>query len=286
MTLFTLLGAALCAMAVALLPHGRRPRMPGRAGPRSTIERPAVLRFRMLLHRSAVPVEFERVPVLWAAAIGFGAIAGFALAGIFGLVGGAIVAIAGPPAWIAGRGDRRRALVIASLPDLLELVARGLRGGSDLSRALRDAATAVGGAGVALGETLERVDAGARLGDALDHWAVALDHPDAAIVRSVVRLGDSTGAALGAALDRAAATLRERAALRDEIHALTAQTRASSMVVALAPLGFLAVVTSTDPRSSEVLFATSWGRLCLVAGLALDAAGILWMRHLTNGVDR
>lgn len=278
--------AVLLGAAAVVAPPRRSPRMvePRRGADR----RPGRVAERAaeVLDRAGIDVDVARVPRLWAAAIGLGAVVGFALGGATGVIGAVVVAVAGPPIWVATRGDRRRALLVASLPELLELVARGLRGGADLRTALDEAAGAVPGAGPTLRPALDRVAAGARLGDALDRWVVDIDHPDAAIVRAVVRLGDTTGAAMATALDRAAGTLRERAALRAEITALTSQTRASSMVVATAPLGFLLVIASTDPRSAEVLFTTGWGRLCLVVGLSLDAAGIAWMRRLTAGVGR
>ncbi len=272
-------------VVVAVAPPRRRARAFERGEPGVARQpRRAVVHVAEVLDRAGIDVEVARVPGLWSAALGLAAVVGFALGGGTGVVGAVLLAVVGPPAWVATRGDRRRALVISSLPELLELAARGLRGGADLRTALSESAGAVPGAGQTLRPALDRVAAGARLGEALDRWVVDIDHPDAAIVRAVVRMGDTTGAAMATALDRAAGTLRERAALRAEIAALTSQTRASSMVVASAPLGFLLVITSTDPRSAEVLFTTGWGRLCLVVGLGLDAAGIFWMRRLTTGV--
>jgi len=141
-------------------------------------------------------------------------------------------------------------------------------------------------AGRTLGSVLHRVAAGQRLGEALDRWVVDLGHRDASVVRAVIRLGDSTGGSMATALDRAAATIRERAALRSEVQALTSQSRTSAMVIALSPLGFLAVVAVADPKSSRVLFTTNFGRLSLVSGLLLDGLGLLWMSRLTAEVDR
>ena len=277
--------AILVGTAVAVAPQRSRPRAFERGQP-GAARRPrrAVVRLAEVLDRAGVDIEATRIPRLWSGAVGLAAVVGLALGGGTGVVGAVLLGVVGPPAWVATRGDRRRALVISSLPELLELVARGLRGGADLHTALSESAGAVPGAGHTLRPALDRVAAGARLGESLDRWVVDIGHPDAAIVRAVVRLGDTTGAAMATALDRAAGTLRERAALRAEIAALTSQTRASSMVVASAPLGFLLVIASTDPRSAEVLFATAWGRLCLVVGLSLDAVGIVWMRRLTARV--
>ncbi len=182
--------------------------------------------------------------------------------------------------------SRRHRLLIGALPEFVDLVARGLRGGANLHVALAEAAEGEGPASRSIREVLARVAGGERLGEGVDRWAAGLDHPDALMVRAVLRLGESTGGALALPLERAAATLRERAALSDEIRALTAQARASSMVVALAPLGFLGMVTLVDPGSATVLFTTPLGMVCLVVGLGLDAVGIAWMSRIAAAVEQ
>jgi tight adherence protein B len=167
-----------------------------------------------------------------------------------------------------------------SLPDLIELTARSRRAGQALLPSLVDASRAVPTAG--LGPALARVEAGAGLGPALDDWAGSIGHPDAYLVVAVLLLGDETGAAVAARLDRTAVTLRQRAALADEVRALTAQTRASATVVALAPIAFALVVAATDDRFIELTLGTGIGRLSLAAGLVLDAIGVWWMRRLTR----
>lgn len=191
---------------------------------------------------------------------------------------------AGPPAWLRRR--RRRAALIADLPDVIEVVARSLRGGRNLHSAI-DAAVAAGSpAGESLSAALRRTRDGATLADALRGWAAEIDHPDAVLLCSALELGGLTGAALASTLDRTAATLRERADLEREIAALTSQTRASALLLTLAPLGFLAILAALDPSTAAVLVTTAPGAAFLVAGLALDAAGFWWMQRIVAGVTR
>lgn len=216
-------------------------------------------------------------------AAGSAMISGFS--SLVAVVVGTAVGLAAPMAIGLVRRDRASMRVVASLPEMLELIARSLRGGADLHTALRDVSGGSNEAGRTLGSVLERIDAGERLGEAVDRWVIALGHQDAAIVRAVIRLGDTTGGSMANALNGAAATLRERSALRGEIRALTSQSRASAMVVALSPLAFLVVVAATDPRSSHVLFSTNLGRMCLIGGLILDGVGLFWMHRLTAAVS-
>jgi len=191
---------------------------------------------------------------------------------------------AGPWAWLQRR--RRQAELLQDLPDVIEIVARSLRSGQNLHGALEDGVAARSPAGVSLSAALRRTESGATLNEALRGWAAEIDHPDAALLSSVLELGHLTGAALATTLDRTAATLRERAELNREIAALTSQTRASALLLTLAPLGFLALLASLDPSSAAVLVSTVPGAACLTAGLLLDTAGFWWMQRIVAGVTR
>ena len=177
----------------------------------------------------------------------------------------------------AGRSDESGVVAQA-----LELAARALRSGASLLTALDAVAAELPEAG--LGEVARRVRGGFSLRAALDRWAGAAAPRQAGA--AVLVLGHASGAAMAASLDRAAASLRQRRALGDEIRALTAQTRASAMVVALAPAGFAAIVAGVDPDALSMLLTTAVGLVSLAAGRALEGLGSWWMRRLCRGVAR
>ncbi|MCH1435641.1 MAG: type II secretion system F family protein [Acidimicrobiales bacterium] len=179
-----------------------------------------------------------------------------------------------------GRWRQRR----AADPDValqLELFARELRGGASMASAT--VALAEAGDPGLLG-VRRRLDAGASLRDELDRWASAFPAEEALLVRAVLGLGASTGAALADALDRTAEVIRERRELASELNALTAQSRASALLVAAAPVAFLAVFGLTDPGSLGVLVTSPLGWVCLLAGIGLDGIGFWWMRRLVGTV--
>lgn len=183
---------------------------------------------------------------------------------------------------LAAVWDRRRVRP-ADLPLALELLARELRGGATLTMAM---SALPAGVDLGLREARQRIDAGATVADELDRWSENLSPGDAVLVRSVLRLGVSTGAALADALDRTAAVLRERRQLAEELRALSAQSRASATMIAAAPVGFVLVFAVADPAALSFLFASPLGLLCLGAGLVLDGLGFWWMRHLVSSVAR
>lgn len=195
--------------------------------------------------------------------------------------------VAGVRGAAAARSQQRRRLAaIAQLPEMLDVLARELRGGRNLHEAIRTASSMSSLRGLELDTLVSRFASGERLVEALDRWAGELNHPDGDLVRAVVSLGSVTGGALAGSMERAALTLRERAGLVDEVRVLTAQTRASAMVLFVAPIGFLVLLLMLDPASSAAVFTTATGQLCVVSGLLLDVAGFAWMRRLAGSVTR
>lgn len=194
-----------------------------------------------------------------------------------GLIGSGLPAVR--ERWERWRNGRSRD---AALPQALELTARSLRSGASVLTALDTVAAEMPETGWA--EVVGRVRGGSGLAEALDGWIG--DRSERQTAAALLVLGHRSGAAMAASLDRAAASLRQRSALGDEIRALTSQTRVSGMVVAAAPAGFAAVVAVADPGALAVLVATPVGLLSLAAGLVLEGVGVWWMGRLSRGVAR
>lgn len=184
--------------------------------------------------------------------------------------------------WTAAQRWRGRPDQADAIPQALELTARALRSGASVLTALDGVAAELPETG--LRAVVSRVRGGLSLADALDDWVA--DTPDRRTAAALLVLGHTSGAAMAASLDRAAASLRQRQALGDEIRALTSQTRTSGMVVAAAPAGFAVVVTLVDTGAMGGLLATPVGLASLVVGLALEGLGLWWMARLSRGVGR
>ena len=182
---------------------------------------------------------------------------------------------------VARRWGRRSGQSDA-IPQALELTARALRSGASVLTALDGVATELPETG--LRPVVSRVRGGLSLSEALDGWIAGA--PDRQTAAALLVLGHRSGAAMAASLDTAAASLRQRQALGEEIRALTSQTRASGMVVAAAPAGFAIVVTVVDQDALSALLSTPIGLLSLMLGLVLEGLGLWWMARLSRGVIR
>jgi tight adherence protein B len=224
--------------------------------------------------------------------VGVGVGAGLALAAlvsVMGPIGLALAAVAGAAAPAVLRQRRRaerRRLRRTQLPAALDRLATALRGGSSVPMALAEAGAAtpppLGPELLALGR---QANAGQAVADVLDGWSAQHDDAGTRLAATALTLATAVGGAPGHAVDGAAATLRERVDLADERRALASQARLSALVLAAAPVGFAALLGATDGRAASFLLRTPAGWLCLVLGLALDAAGVWWMTRLTRGTE-
>ncbi|HUP70575.1 MAG TPA: type II secretion system F family protein [Acidimicrobiales bacterium] len=232
---------------------------------------------------TGIAVDPGRAWSLWLVSLVMVLVAG-AAAGGPGAAAVGVGAVAGGPivAWrlLRRRGSDR---LEAALPGAVDAVARALRSGASLRLAIGEAAAATPGPlGAELASVARSIERGASVVAALEAWAALRPSPGVRLVVSALCLGAETGGPLARAVDGVAATLRQRLAARAEARALATQARASAAVLAGAPLAFTAVASLADARTSAFLFRTPAGLLCLAGGLALDAAGALWMARLTR----
>ena len=79
-----------------------------------------------------------------------------------------------------------------------------------------------------------------------------------------------------------AATIRERADIRADRRAQSAQARLSAQIMSALPIGFTGWAVATDSRTARFVFGTPFGLVCLGAGVGLDVLGWRWMRRIVG----
>lgn len=187
------------------------------------------------------------------------------------------------------RGPSYRARRAEGGPDAVarwcDDVARACRSGSALASAVRDVAVPD-----ELAEPLAEVhlalDRGAPLTAALD---AALrptrrgpSDPDLALAVTVLRACAEHGGPPSEPLDRAAATLRARAADLAERRTQSAQARLSAVVMTWLPVVMLTVLLASSPAVRAVAVQPV-GVGVIAAGAGLNVAGWRWMRRIVGG---
>jgi tight adherence protein B len=231
-------------------------------------------------------VDARRAWAGWLAGLGLLPLGGLATGGPGAALVGALVTVAAPVLGWRLLRHRADARVEAELPAAMDAIARGLRSGGSLRQALAEAAQASGRGTGALSDDLAAVsracDNGATVVAALEHWSARRPSPGVRLAVAALCLGAETGGAGARAVDGVAATLRGRLAGLAEARALATQARASAVVIAVAPVAFCALASATDDRTASFLLGSPAGLVMLCTGLALDAAGALWMARLTQ----
>lgn len=213
---------------------------------------------------------------------------------LLGMIALLVVALVSVPAVYSGHHlwRRRTAARFAlrrrqQIPDALERMAAALRTGCSLPQALEDAGrTTEPPFGTELAELARILAAGVPLVVVLDRWTTTYSDRSTRLAATALALATRVGAVPAQAIDGVSSTLRERAALAAERHAQATQARTSAIVLSVAPLGFMALLITTNNAAGEFLFTTPLGWVCLLAGISLDVLGAVWMTRLTKAADQ
>jgi tight adherence protein B len=230
---------------------------------------------------AAAELRLRPGPALWLWA------GGTALAGLSGLVFGAgwgavlgVVGLVGPPGVVFARRHRRDRRLADALPDALDRLAADLRSGGSLLAALGGVAAGPSPLAADMGRISDRVAAGTSLAGSLAAWPGDRPLPVVAAVAAALEVAATVGGRSAPALEGLAGGLRDQRDTTQEAAALSAQARVSALVVGLAPLGSVGLSLLADRRVPATLVESGPGRICLVAGLGMDALAFAWMRRV------
>jgi tight adherence protein B len=184
---------------------------------------------------------------------------------------------------VSHRIGRRRAAFSEQLPDVLQLIAGSLQSGFSLPQALdtvvrEDAQPAAAEFSRALAEA--RI--GADLEDALSRVAERMDSVDLRWTVMAIRIQRDVGGNLAEVLRTTVGTMRERAYIRRQVRALSAEGRLSAYIVVGLPVLVGAWFFYSSPAYMRPLYTTSAGVLMLGGAVAGVVLGSLWMRKLIN----
>ncbi len=210
-----------------------------------------------------------------------GALAGWAVARLPGLLIGAVAAVA--IVRVRNRRAHRVPPLVAQerFADAVGAMAASVRAGSSLAQAMRYAADeSAEPARAGLQQLVADLDVGVPLDDAVRRWARREHTADADLVAGALDLHRRTGGDLPGVLEQVCATIRDRVAVQREVRSLTAQARLSAWILGLLPIGFFAFLWLTARRDIEGALSTPAGVTCLLVGLVLEALAVLWIRTL------
>lgn len=159
-------------------------------------------------------------------------------------------------------------------------MARALRSGSSITTAFADSGRDHPAVASLVGPVIAQLGRGRSLVDALrGAHGGAVGATAGGLALTVTRTCAELGGPAARPLERLAATLRARDALRQEQMAHSAQAQMSARVMTLVPVGMLALLASTDPQVRAAVGSPA-GLAAVTVGAGLNLAGWWWMQHI------
>ena len=181
------------------------------------------------------------------------------------------------------RAVREEALVL-QLPEAIDMIVRALRVGQSVDGALKDIAQDLPAPlGPEIRKIYDEIAMGLSFTAALQHFAQRFQRlPDVHIFCNAFIVQRETGGNLTRILEGLSQTVRERFQLKRQVKALTAEGRASAVILALLPVAFAVITWFANPGYIQTLFVHPTGRALLLVAVLLQAAGFLVMRVLSR----
>jgi tight adherence protein B len=182
----------------------------------------------------------------------------------------AVIGYVLPALYLRNRRGRRLRMFEAGLPRAMELIANSMKAGQSVAQAL---SAVTENAGPPLSEEFglarREVELGASVDSALTNMVKRMGSTDLRLMVMVITIQHSVGGDLPAILTTLADTMRQRAEMREEVLAATAQSRASSLIITLLPVTAAVFLYFLVPDYFRPMFVNplGWVMLGIAAGL-------------------
>lgn len=199
-------------------------------------------------------------------------------------IGLTVAAGIGLPRWIMGfMRARRLKKFSAGFSDALDIIVRGVKSGLPLNECLkiiaREAPQPVSGEFAIL---VEGIAVGVDLDEGMRRMTRRMPAPELNFFSIVLVIQSKAGGNLSEALQNLSSVLRGRKMLKEKIGALSAEAKASAMIIGALPPLVCGIVSVMAPEYMVLMFTTSLGKMMLMGGLTWMGIGILMMRGMIN----
>ncbi len=178
---------------------------------------------------------------------------------------------------------RRQKAFTNQLGDMLTMVANALRAGFSFMQAFELIAREMDAPiGREVQKVINEVNIGVDLETALDNMQKRVNSPDFELVVTAVLIQRQVGGNLAQILDTISETINERIRMRREIMALTAQGRASGIILVSLPIVLGFILSTINPTYLQPLFTEPMGRMCMAGAICLEIIGYLVIQKIVN----
>jgi tight adherence protein B len=178
---------------------------------------------------------------------------------------------------------RQLKLFAEQLPYLIDLLKSALEAGHTLLRALQVAAQNLPKPIANEVRTMvDQVQLGMDIADALEGMFRRVPIEELSFLIAAVRIQHDVGSSLAEILQHVSDSVRSRQRAEHQLRALTAQSRASAIVVSLLPFIVLGAFTLINPSYAHPLLYKPMGIKLLELAIILDTVAFLMMRRLSR----
>ena len=203
---------------------------------------------------------------------------------IMGAVVAGFIGAMGLPRWYLSKMvKRRQAKFLNELANAIDVVVRGVKSGLPLNECLqvisRESPEPIASE---FREVVEQQRLGVPLGEALERMCDRLPLAEVRFLSIVIGIQQQAGGNLSEALGNLSGVLRDRLRMQMKIKALSAEAKASAMVLASLPPGVMFMVYLTSPDYIMPLFTSMMGQFMVVVGACWMLTGVLIMRKMIN----
>jgi tight adherence protein B len=194
-----------------------------------------------------------------------------------------VIGYVAPALYLRNRRGRRLATFEAGLPRAMELIANSMKAGQSVAQSL---SAVTDNAQPPLSEEFalarREIELGASVDSALSNMVKRMGSTDLRLMVMVITIQHSVGGDLPAILTTLADTMRQRAEMREEVLAATAQSRASSLIITLLPVAAAAFLYFLVPEYFRPMFTNPLGWVMLGICAALLVTGNVIIRRITK----
>jgi len=214
----------------------------------------------------------------------------FVLFGSFVLIGKIIFAVLcglgayyGITQYAGKQQKKKEAAFDNQLIEALGMITNSVRAGQSLIQAMenmvKDTKPPLS---VEFEEVLKQVQLGTPVQQALLDMTKRIRSKDLRIAVTSINLARETGGNLGEILSRLVDTMRERKKIQGKITALTAQGKASGMVMSMVPFLLLAILYFMEPAMVGQLFTTLVGNILLAIVIVMIGFGMFFINKIVQ----
>ena len=196
----------------------------------------------------------------------------------------AFIGTFGLPRWFLSKLVKRyQYKFISELANAIDVVVRGVKSGLPLNECLQVIAReSPEPLASEFREVVEEQRMGVPLADALERLCRRVPLAEVRFLTIVISIQQQAGGNLSEALGNLSGVLRDRFRLQMKVKALSAEAKASAMVLASLPPGVMSMVYMTSPEYITPLFTTLPGKFMLAVGAGWMMCGVLIMRKMIN----